>query len=124
MTHSVSFHTIPARLHVVITQASQECLQMFFWNSAVHKSISSHEHTLPEADIVMTSVSNIPVYNPCTQLDRFRNSVRFKFTFDALLYVGLFMFFMLSIFKRMKMCPDNVMTKMFSWSRMIHKGCF
>lgn len=33
-----------ARLDVVITQASQECLQMFFWNSTVHKSISFLEH--------------------------------------------------------------------------------
>lgn len=37
---STSLDVTPASLDAVITQASQECLQMFFWNSAARKSIS------------------------------------------------------------------------------------
>lgn len=44
LTLSASSHVFPARLDVVTTKASQECLQMFFWNSAAHKSISFLVH--------------------------------------------------------------------------------
>lgn len=44
LTLSASLHVFPARLDVVTTQASQECLQMFFWNSDAHKSISFLVH--------------------------------------------------------------------------------